>query len=119
MLTPEIIERLRQLTYKREGDEKEKWNAWTENNRFHLALTECAGNAQVTSVLKRALSTCTRAYAQVYELSRAAVIFGDKENNHQKIVKALENHEFYAAHDFLKNDIMIMERQLLSSGSED
>ena len=117
MLTPETIDYLRQMIYKAESraeaTEQEKWTAWTENGKFHLALTERAGNAQVTAALKRALSTCTRAYAQVYEESRSAVIFGDKENNHQRIVKALENHEFYAAHEYLKSDIMIMEQELL------
>lgn len=95
--------------------EKDKWTAWHDNVRFHLALTSCAGNAKVTSALKRALSTCTRAYAQVYETKRAAVVIPGNNNYHQKIVHALENHEIYQAHENLKADILIMEQELLYS----
>lgn len=117
MLTTERLSSLKELLESMVHDgQKDKWTAWKDNVRFHLALTEYAGNIQVTKALERALSTCTRAYAQVYETERSAVVAPGNENLHQKIVRALENHEVYAAHESLRTDILIMEQMLLYTG---
>lgn len=96
------------------AEQKKIWDSWERNTQFHLSLIGCAGNTQVTDALERALATCTRAYAQLFTLKKAIVAPGGN-NHHDWIVKALENHDIFSAHEYLKQDILFMEKELLSS----
>lgn len=115
-MTPERLQQLKDLNRKRlsSGSTKTIWTAWNNNVDFHLTLTSFAGNEIVASVLETALSTCTRAYAQLYNL-RSAVIAPSNVNNHDRIVEALEQHNVYDAYEYLKKDILFMEEELLNA----
>lgn len=93
---------------------KTKWTAWNNNVRFHLTLISFADNEQVTGMLDRTLATCTRAYAQLYNV-RGSIIAPAKENHHDSIVHALECHDIFTAHECLKRDILFMEQELLNT----
>lgn len=113
-LDAEKIQKLKALTKVPESEEKDVWTAWNNNIAFHATLTGVAGNAQVDKTLSRALDTCTRAYAQLYQNNRKVIAPAD-ENYHDKIVAALENHEIFTAHEYLKKDILLMEQVLLGN----
>lgn len=112
----ERLNQLKDLNQKRilDGHTKTIWTAWNNNVRFHSTLISFAENDMVTSTLETALSTCTRAYAQLYNL-RSSVIAPARENYHDRIVYALETHDIYTAHEYLKKDILFMEQELLNT----
>lgn len=95
-------------------ESKTKWTAWNNNVKFHMTLVSYAGNEQVTSILDHTLATCTRAYAQLYNV-RGSVIAPARENYHDLIVCALERHEVFTAYEYLKKDILFMEQELLNT----
>lgn len=109
------LEQLRSINRDRhDAPTKNIWTAWNNNVVFHTSLVAMAGNAQVNSVMDRALATCTRAYAQLF-LVQKSVIAPEGENFHDQIVRALENHDAYLAHEHLKQDILFMEKNLLNT----
>lgn len=99
---------------RRNIEDKNVWEAWNNNVLFHLTLNRFAGNAQVTAALERALSTCTRAYAQIYTTQRAAISPPQPQviTHHDRIVEAMENHDRYLVHEELRQDIIRMEQLL-------
>lgn len=115
-MTPERLQRLKDLNLQRinAGESKTIWTAWNNNVAFHLTLISFADNQLVTSSLENALSTCTRAYAQLYNV-KSAVIAPARENFHDCIVNALETHNVYTAYEYLKKDILFMEQELLNT----
>ena len=115
-MTSEQLLQLKDLNHRRlsEGSAKTIWTAWNNNMDFHLTLTSFAENELVASVLETALSTCTRAYAQLYNL-RSSVIAHASVNYHDRIVEALEQHNVYEAYEYLKKDILFMEQELLNA----
>lgn len=115
--TPDHIEHLKELNRKREkpAEKKDVWNSWYRNMEFHLYLLEIANNPYVLDTVRRILSSCTRAYAQLYALNRETVIFPDDETHaHPLITKAIEERELETAESLLRADILRMESQLLS-----
>ena len=114
ILTVDMIRQMQDFLNRDGSESKDMWAHWKDNIRFHLMLTEFVGNTQVTTTLRRVLSTCTMAYVQVYELDRSSIVFSKGESYHQLIVNALENHEFYKAHEYLKTDILLTEKKLLN-----
>ena len=117
LMTEEKLQNLLQLNEKRTSESYESksiWTAWNNNVEFHITLTACAGNAQVIKALKQAFSVMTRAYAQLYTTQKA-VIAPDSECYHDRIVRAIQNHDPYTAYEELKQDIVYMEDSLLHS----
>lgn len=91
------------------------WTAWNNNLDFHLRLVALAGNEQVTSAVQQAMNTCSRAYAQVYKSHEEIVAPTRTENQHDIIIRSLEYHDIFTAHEALKRDIQMLEFTLLSS----
>ncbi|MGL6199247.1 MAG: GntR family transcriptional regulator [Lachnospiraceae bacterium] len=115
-LSQERINQLKEINNLRlyPKHEKNVWSAWENNVRFHMALIEFAENIQVNKVMERTLATCTRAYAQLFAVQKS-IIATNNESCHDQITCALENHDIYTAHEFLKADVLFMEAQLLSA----
>ena len=116
-ITPENLEKLRELNRQREMPlvEKDVWNSWNRNIAFHLALVECANNEYTLDTMRRVLSACARAYAQLYIVQKEAVVLpGDDTHAHALITQAIEARDLEAAHTYLRQDILCMQSQLLS-----
>ena len=112
-LTPERL-----LELKRQNDERRQpsnakhiWDSWNRNSLFHMTLIEYGENAQVARVMKQVLATCTRAYAQSFT-AKKSLIAPSEDNQHDLIVRALELHDIYAAHEHLRRDILLMGESL-------
>lgn len=115
-MTLERLQHLKELNRRRinAGESKTIWTAWNNNVTFHLTLISFADNQMVTSSLETALATCTRAYAQLYNV-RSSIIAPARENFHDCIVNALESHNVYTAYEYLKKDILFMKQELLNT----
>lgn len=116
-ITPQQLEHLKVLNRQREMPmaEKDVWSSWNRNIEFHLYLVECANNEYVLDTMQRILSSCHRAYAQLYAVQKEAVVLpGDDTHTHSLITQALEAHDLDTALDTLRTDILCMESQLLS-----
>lgn len=95
-------------------EQKDVWSAWDNNVQFHLCLLEGAGNAYALDLLRRTLSTCTRAYAQLYYNHRESVISASSSTHaHERIVAAIEAHDIGSATALLREDILCMQTDLL------
>lgn len=118
-LDVDIMNELRELNAARRVgmDRRTVWACWNANVTFHLKLNYYAGNMQVNRTLEQALSTCTRAYAQLFTLDSAPMTQSNvlREHRHDLIVDALEHHDIFRAHEALRQDILFMEQQLLST----
>lgn len=88
------------------------WAMWRNNVNFHISLIECAGNEQVTKAVERALSTCTRAFAQLYTV-QSSLVYPDTGNFHDLIVNDLEKRSLDDVRAHLEQDIHLMEKTLL------
>ena len=111
------LEQLREINRQRNkpAQEKDLWTAWDNNVKFHLCLMEGADNMLALDVLRRTLSTCTRAYAQLYFTRRDSVISPRQSLHlHERIVLALEQHDLDEARKLLEQDILRMQTELLS-----
>ena len=98
-------------------EQKDVWSAWNNNVQFHLCLLEGAGNAYALDVLEKTLSTCTRAYAQLYYSHRESVISNYPHTHaHERIVTAVEAHRTDDAVALLREDILRMQTHLLPFG---
>lgn len=94
--------------------DRDIWTAWHNNLNYHLQLNAVAQNSKVTAALERALSECTRAYAQGYpDQRKTASANKGKEHMHDRVIEALANHDLAAAQEALTNDIIGMEKLLL------
>ena len=114
---PEHIEHLKELNREREKPAREKdvWSSWYRNIEFHTYLLEIANNEYVLDTVRRILSSCTRAYAQLYSLQRETVVLpNDKTHAHPLITKAIEDQDLETAQSLLRADILRMESQLMS-----
>ena len=112
------LEQLRELNRQRNrpAQEKDLWSAWDNNVQFHLCLLEGAGNAHALDVLRITLSTCTRAYAQLYFTRRDSIISPRSTRHlHELIVNALESRNLETAQALLREDILRMQTELLSN----
>ncbi|MGI6084490.1 MAG: GntR family transcriptional regulator [Acetivibrionales bacterium] len=106
------LDNLRRLNNKRTDTKQlnsEVWFNWSNNFTFHLALNKIAGNDYVYQVLERSLSINARAYIQLYSYKK--VYDAEKRNReyhsrHEEIVSALERHDVFHAHKYLKEDIV-------------
>lgn len=116
-LTGDAVLMLKSYAHIPDSENKDIWASWHNNNKFHLALTGLAGNAQVDKALQRALDTCTRAYAQLFQDNRP-IVAPSGPNYHDHIIQALENHDLFTAHDYLKRDILTMEQLLLGASQK-
>lgn len=116
-MTPERLQTLQELNRQRENPAKEKdvWSSWNRNLEFHLCLLEATDNDYILETMRRTLSSCTRAYAQLYALQKETVVLpNDKTHAHPLITQAVENHDLATAQSLLRTDILRMESQLLS-----
>lgn len=115
-MTTETLNDLREQNEQRRrpSENKKIWDSWYRNTRFHMTLINCAGNMQVTKAMERALATCTRAYAQLFTMKKALVA-PSANNHHDLIVRSIENHDVFSMHEYLKQDILFMEAELLST----
>lgn len=114
---PEHIEHLKELNREREKPAREKdvWSSWYRNIEFHTYLLEIANNEYVLDTVRRILSSCTRAYAQLYSFQRETVVLpNDKTHAHPLITKAIEDQDLETAQSLLRADILRMESQLMS-----
>lgn len=117
-ITPERIEILKKLNRQRELPmaEKDVWNSWTRNVEFHLSILENANNEYLLDTMRRVLSSCTRAYAQLYAVQKEAIVLpNDDTHAHSKITQAIEARDLETARALLRKDILCMESQLLST----
>jgi DNA-binding GntR family transcriptional regulator len=94
------------------------WAMWRNNVNFHISLVDCAGNDQVTKAVERALSTCTRAFAQLYTV-QSSLVYPDTGNFHDLIVDDLERRSLDDTREHLERDIHLMEKTLLYTSGEE
>lgn len=118
-ISPELIQKLNALNHERELPmaQKDIWSSWNRNIAFHMELAKASGNEYLIETLRRILSACTRAYAQLYTVQKEAVLLpqhGTDTHSHVLITQALALHQSEIAQDLLKKDILCMESQLLS-----
>ena len=113
-MTPERLACLKELNRERQNIVKTLWNAWNNNIRFHTMLVSFGDNQLVTNTVEHTLNTCLRAYVQLYNL-RGSVITPNNENYHDVVTRALEEHNVFAAYEYLKKDILFMEQELLKA----
>ena len=90
---------------------KQLWESRNRNTRFHMTLIRYGENAQIANCMEHAMETCTRAYAQLFTVKKHVIAPSD-DNMHDLIVRALENHDIYTAHECLKQDILLMAETL-------
>lgn len=90
---------------------KQLWESRNRNTRFHMTLIRYGENAQIANCMEHAMATCTRAYAQLFAVKKHVIAPSD-DNMHDMIVRALENHDIYTAHECLKQDILLMAETL-------
>ena len=90
---------------------KQLWESRNRNTRFHMTLIRYGENAQIANCMEHAMATCTRAYAQLFTVKKHVIAPSD-DNMHDLIVRALENHDIYTAHECLKQDILLMAETL-------
>ena len=94
-----------------------EWNIEGKSyDRGNIKAYSAYGTERINGykILEQSLATCTRAYAQLYNVRRS-VIASSKENFHDLIVCSLERHEVYTAYEYLKKDILFMEQELLNT----
>ena len=108
------LKELNRLRCVKPVEQKDVWSAWDNNVQFHLRLLEGAGNTYALDLLERTLSTCTRAYAQLYYNHRESVISSTSSTHaHERIVAAIEAHDLDGAAALLREDILRMQTDLL------
>ena len=90
---------------------KQLWESRNRNTRFHMTLSRYGENAQIANCMAHAMATSTRAYAQLFTVKKHVIAPSD-DNMHDLIVRALENHDIYTAHECLKQDILLMAETL-------
>lgn len=90
---------------------KQLWESRNRNTRFHMTLIRYGENAQIANCMEHAMATCTRAYVQLFTVKKHVIAPSD-DNMHDLIVRALENHDIYTAHECLKQDILLMAETL-------
>lgn len=120
VLTPEVVDRLDEINRLRDipPQEKDVWSAWQNNEQFHLGLVAGTGNTYALEALERALSVCTRAYAQLFFSRRESVIYPrERTHAHERIVTALTSRDLPLAQKLLREDILCMQTELLSSSA--
>ncbi len=118
-VSPELIQQLNILNQERELpiSEKDVWSSWNRNILFHMRLVESSGNEYLIETMRRTLSACSRAYAQLYIVQKEAVLLPERDSDahsHVLITQALGAHQSEDAQNLLKKDILCMESQLLS-----
>lgn len=116
-ITPQQLDHLKMLNRQREMPmaEKDVWSSWNRNIEFHLYLAQCSNNEYLLETMQRILSSCHRAYAQLYAVQKEAVVLpNDDTHSHSLITQALEAHDLDAASKALRKDILCMESQLLT-----
>lgn len=106
-----IAELYRQNAERRLADNKQLWESRNRNTRFHMTLIRYGENAQIAKCMEHAMATCTRAYAQLFTAKKHIIAPSD-DNQHDLIVRALEQHDIYTAHECLKQDILLMAKTL-------
>lgn len=112
MTSERLSELKRQNVERRQpSDSKQLWESRNRNTLFHMTLIRYGENAQVVKCMEHAMSTCTRAYAQLFTVKKHVIAPSD-DNQHDLIVRALENHDIYTAHECLRQDILLMEKTL-------
>lgn len=101
------IETLKQIDTLCENDQAKKdfWFHWEYNRKFHLALISCCRNEFSYNMLKQALDTLTRAYAQFYWDKWEKTVFPTDTRYHSNIIECLENKDVEGAIHFLRQDI--------------
>lgn len=115
-LTAEHIHELKEQNLRRVAypSQKNVWTAWNNNYKFHTFLLSIAGNKIVNAAMEQAMNTCRRAYAQLYTLKKETIA-PNKPFLHDRIVNSLENHDVFSAYNYLKQDILFMEKELLGT----
>jgi DNA-binding GntR family transcriptional regulator len=98
-------------------DNKTVWQLWDNNIEFHLKLNKIAGNVYIYNSLAQCISTCTRAYAQVYASNHKTMYPNSDKSRHDFIVDALEQHDMFTAYFHLKEDILFLQTLLLQRHS--
>lgn len=78
---------------------------WEHNMSFHLKLISFCGNEFSYNMLKKALDTLTRAYAQFYWDKWNTIEIPEDTKYHVKIMECLKKNDLEGAIHFLKEDI--------------
>lgn len=115
-LTLDNLEELKRQNHARVSrpGEKDVWIAWQNNYHFHMTVVRIAGNEQVNNAMEQAMTTCRRAYAQLFTIKKE-IIASNKPLYHDCIVQCLEKRDIFSAHDYLKKDILFMQDELLGT----
>lgn len=116
-MTPECLSELKRQNVERRqpSDSKQLWESRNRNTLFHMTLIRYGGNAQLAKCMEQTMSTCTRAYAQLFIVKKHVIAPSD-DNLHDRIVAALEQHDIFTAHEYLKQDILLTEKTLYGEG---
>lgn len=86
-------------------DDREVWDAWDDNSKFHLQLLALSGNRYSYSQIKQSLSILKRAYAQFYWDKWRRIRFHFDSEKHLRITQALQTGDLNLAIHMLEDDI--------------
>ena len=81
------------------------WTHWEYNKEFHMKLMSFYSNEFSYNILKRAMDTLTRAYAQHYWNKWDNISFPRDTKAHIKIIRCIKKKDLEGAIHFLKEDI--------------
>lgn len=88
--TPAQIRRLEAIDEQCSKAEKDIWQHWEHNTRFHLEMLSFSNNAYALDELEKCMKQLRRAYAQFYWGTSERKLSLDTKN-HQKIIQALSD----------------------------
>lgn len=106
-ISSEQIKELKEIDLLCENEESQNdfWLHWEYNRKFHLTLMSLSGNEFSYKMLKQAMDTLTRAYAQFYWDKWENIVFPTDTKYHAKIIQCLEEKDTEGAIHFLRQDI--------------
>ncbi|MBC8570715.1 GntR family transcriptional regulator [Zongyangia hominis] len=104
--TPEQIKKLEVVAHSfPENCELSALLQWENNSAFHLALVSCCNNRYIYDMLKTAITTLTRAFAQFYWDRWRKTNFVLENTQHKMIVEYIKNGDKEKAIACLYNDM--------------
>lgn len=105
------LDKLRTLNHLRKMPlpEKDIWKAWENNVNFHMCIVSFAENRVLSDLMSKVLSSCTRAYAQLYTTKKHELVSMNR-HIHDDFVRALEQRNYEKARELLKDDIVHLEK---------
>ena len=81
------------------------WTHWKHNQNFHMQLISFANNPYASKELARSMDILNRAYAQFYWDKWRSTVISTEMKSHEKLLKALKNHDIELAVECLRMDL--------------